>query len=464
MSPEIQMLKDAAQENWGPDSCSRQLTWYGEKDTPQKANPEKEDAKSEASLAPTVTDLGPLWIPDPFEWIKTGDGTFSKKLKGEYAVQYYGKDGAALPMYLEELAEYLAKKGCKARDDVYTFYNNMVWDDGYFQCLLAQAYHHACFDEFVQWTFDFYELAQGEWWFGNENGDQLEDMIDFTHYMLADYRVKKGLDQPVDPIDPTGSPPKETETYDAYDKNKVNAQELDKIPETEETKPVPMDTDADAAPKPEQPPMPDQPVVPSHRVRSKGPGNVKTMDAPKASGWGVAWSPLTRKGYLDFLDYCSGHVPPPVLENDQPLQTSMTSTRTNLHEQNRGQSIKWQLIKPGETAFLKDRFFRHQVIEPKDMTLQQLIDYCKWTDFETQKDVPVDTPANVKATIFAIGSMWLTYGTDEPTEVRSWLDKQCLDLEFENRLNSIVIHYTAFSYLQHIFFTAFVWANVTKCV
>ena len=421
------MLK-AATPQWGPDSCSRQLEhggWY-EGQLGEKEN--KEDA---VSVPSTVKSLGESWIPQPFEWIDNGDGTYKKQLKGKYNVQYYDKAGCALPMYIEDLAWNLHQDKVTSKDDIHKFYAAKVWDEQYFQTLLAQVYHHPLFDEFEKYTISFYELSDGEWWFGDENGDQLEDMVDFTHYMLADFRVRDNT-AAWDNVDPGFAPDPPAADRDKIlepiakpvDKNEANSQELTKL--DGEDKDEMKDDDAN----------PVAPTAPTHRLRSKQPGvPTENTDKENKANWGVTWAPLTRKGFVDFIGYCSGHAPH-VLENDQQqlLQCSIATTSNNPHVQNLARPIKWQPIKPGETSYLLNQFFHAQVEKPepvtelKDMNLTELIAFAKTIDFDSQADVPKDTPMYVRATLCAIGSMWVSFGTDAASEVRHWLSKQCLDI------------------------------------
>ena len=178
------------------------------------------------------------------------------------------------------------------------------------------------------------------------------------------------------------------------------------------------------------------PTAPTHRLRSKQPGvPTENTDKENKANWGVTWAPLTRKGFVDFIGYCSGHAPH-VLENDQQqlLQCCIATTSNNPHVQNLARPIKWQPIKPGETSYLLNQFFHAQVEKPepvtelKDMNLTELIAFAKTIDFDSQADVPKDTPMYVRATLCAIGSMWVSFGTDAASEVRHWLSKQCLDI------------------------------------
>ena len=433
ISPEVEMLKEL--QSWGPDSCSRQQEWYDSQAI--------HDYVEDGSVASTVKSLGDSWVPDPFEWIPKEDGTYEKKLRGKYNVQYYHKDGAALPMYLDNLAELLHKQEISTKDQIRTWYETHVYDDHYFQTLVAQVYHHELFDEFEGFTINYYELSHGEWFFGHPDGDQLEDMIDFTHYMLASKRVMSStvwgstsVEDPTGPGDYTKEEEKETKdetkveeekaeeedvemkdasgtSQSADDKNLANQQELAKISEEKE-----------------------KPSPPLRRQRTKGPGNenghAENTENKKADpGRGVTWSPLTKKGVVDFIGYCKG-VPSHVFGDQQPQHASMPSTRNNLHDQNLGHDLKWQPIKLGEASYLLDSLFGQVTspvdTKPGDMDLQQLIDYTKTIDFDTLQNVPEGTPVYVKSTIWAIGSMWVTYGTDNAAEVRQWLEKQCLDL------------------------------------
>ena len=424
--PEIEMLKDAM-PTWGPDSCSRQSEWY--------EKPEQENQEEAATSIPsTVKSLGESWVPQPFEWIENPDGTYTKQLRGKYKVQYFDKSGCALPMYIEDLVWNLYQDKVESKAAIHKFYNDKIWDEQYFQNLLAQVYHHPLFEDFEKFTISFYELSEGEWWFGDENGDQLEDMVDFTHYLLSDYRVRysdawDGVPPDYVPERPAAGPMEAEAEKEGGAKNDSSGKNMENLKELEK---LGVKDDVDEAPA-----VAPTPTAPAKRVRSKQPpasAEDLTNGKENEANWGVTWSPLTRKGFVDFIGYCSGHVPH-VLENDQQqlLQCSIATTSNNLHVQKSARPIKLHPIKPGETTYLLNQFFRFQVEspepkDPKDMNLSELIAYTKGIDFESQVDLPKETPMYVRATIAAIGSMWVSYLTDIASEVRQWLCKQCLDI------------------------------------
>eukprot|EP00438_Fugacium_kawagutii_P004087 Skav205557 [mRNA] locus=scaffold1543:88500:89213:- [translate_table: standard] len=225
----------------------------------------------------------------------------------------------------------------------------------------VQAFHEFVWEE--------QGLDPSLWHMGMEGGDDFEDMTDFIFYVM-DPIVKKHIARMKDGV---------------------------------------VDTPTSEKTSPDRSPSQSSPTEAPRRVRSKAPPETK------AQACAVDWVPLTKRGYDEFIDSCKGSTQP---QTQVPLSVPMTMP-PQLH-QPRGDLIKWQQIKLGTKSWLES-YFLGQAIE--GMTLQQLIRYTKQIDHVNQGSVPESTPKCVRDTIWAIGDMWHSYGTDRPDEVQWWLEQ-----------------------------------------
>ena len=411
LKEEIALLKESKEKNWGSETAEEPTE----------------------SLASTASLQLPSWVPDMYDWELLEDGSYLKTLKKKYNVTWYGKDGKALPRSLEELGAFLIEKGWTTRSTIWDFFSKQIYDYSYFDFLVGLAANSDFLPEYITYTMEHYQLSDGEWFFGND--DCLEDMVDFAEYMISwGYWTPRdeSMEEKPEGEKPGGEKekvkeekgvPMDEKPVTPVDKNDENLKVLallDKelFPDKKEEEQA--EKKEDDKKEEEKPPS----VL--VRQRGKGPEMVRKTNT-KADPWELKWRPLTKTGYLDFIEYCSGHVPShTTMGVDQSLHGSLTYGDRNLQEPKKESAITWQQIKPGEATYLLETFFCQVPVGPKDMSLQQLIDYTKSIDFESMDGIPADTPLHVQSTIYAIGNMWATYGTDQACEVRMWLNKQCL--------------------------------------
>lgn len=126
----------------------------------------------------------------------------------------------------------------------------------------------------------------------------------------------------------------------------------------------------------------------------------------------ISWTPLTSKGFIDFLENCSGHHPE--VERREPLPE--LQSKNNSKNCERTAPVKWgPCTKQGVASFL--RVFALQA--PENMTLPDLLAYSqKIKDFS---EIPRNTPSFVIETIKNIVELYDTWGVADPKKVDYWL-------------------------------------------
>lgn len=106
------------------------------------------------------------------------EGTSVDK-SGNKQPQYYGKDGALLPLTLDDLVLFLGEKGCTDRDGVSSF----LWDvphEDYFRLLVEDARQHPAVEQFEAYTTPF---TVESWKFLGDDTDEIEDLTELILYL-----------------------------------------------------------------------------------------------------------------------------------------------------------------------------------------------------------------------------------------------------------------------------------------
>eukprot|EP00435_Cladocopium_sp_Y103_P059860 s132_g21.t1 len=156
-------------EMWGPDDASAEWGDPNEHPHPEECDPNAEWC-------------GILDENQPAE----NEGTRVDNVKGgNKQPQYYGKDGALLPLKVDDLVIVLREKGCTDRNGVSSF----LWDiphEDYFQLLVEDARQHPAVEPFEAYTRPFTE----DWWkFLGDETDEIEDMTDLIFYLVSPPRA-----------------------------------------------------------------------------------------------------------------------------------------------------------------------------------------------------------------------------------------------------------------------------------
>ena len=126
------------------------------------------------------------------------------------------------------------------------------------------------------------------------------------------------------------------------------------------------------------------------------------------------WAPVTKTGVLEFHQNCLGQG-----ISSKPIKPKIVRNTCLEKLDYMNNPITWQPIKPGETAYLVKNFFRQA--NPVNMTLEEMIEFCKGIDWGCVDPIPPNIPKAVKSTMEAVNEMWLEYRTDNPEEVQWWL-------------------------------------------
>ena len=313
-------------------------------------------------------------------------------------------EGVILPEKLDDLALLLKDRNYVTSEDVWYFYYNAIKDEEYLEILVDEAQKHPCLAGFEASVRESHGLL--EWSFGCDGeSTYVEDLAEMTHYLQIQHeaevaqkfnkenqfntedfdKVAKGLDFGFGEFDGDGV---KKENEKNHRKEKGTTQKLKDI-KTEKV------------------------TAPLTRVRTKGQPKRKSLSEDEEA-WVVKWAPVTKTGILDFAQNCLGH---PVSSAEKPPLFANTSVE-NLDYMNTS-SISWQPIKPGETTYLLNHFFRQ--VNPKDMALEQFIQYCKDIDWNCVNPFPDGTPKAVRSTMVAVNEMWEEYRTENPDEVQWWL-------------------------------------------
>ena len=304
-------------------------------------------------------------------------------------------EGVMLPEKLDDLALLLKDRNYVTSDDVWYFYYNAIKDEEYLEVLVDEARKHPCLAGFEASVRESHGLL--EWSFGCDGeATYVEDLAEMTHYLQIQH---------------------EAEVAQKFNKeNKFNTEEFDKVAKGLDFGFGELDKNHRKEKGTTQKPKDiktEKVTAPLTRVRTKGQPKRKSLSEDEEA-WVVKWAPVTKTGIVDFAQNCLGH---PVSSAQKPPVFANTSVE-NLDYMNTS-SITWQPIKPGETIYLLNHFFRQ--VNPKDMALGQFIEYCKDIDWNCVNPFPDGTPKAVRSTMVAVNDMWEEYRTDNPDEVQWWL-------------------------------------------
>ena len=335
--------------------------------------------------------------------------TESSETQGDGVVAVGPLKGCHIPRDFDGLMSVLYQHGYKTRSSIWQFFMDCIEEEPYITDMFTRALGHQLVDDFTAYIKDLHEGGVNDWWFGDINGDLIQELGDFVHFLMINPTTSPMTAEEIEMAKEDAR--KEVRDYEAAKKAENNeskewitVKEVEKEGET-------LEQDDDDLPL-----VP--PAVPETRVRKKGPAKRKAEVENPEEAWAVKWAPLTKKGVLDFVSNCSGQFwKPKTIDKSlstQPHTVSLAKTIHNLKD-----SIKWKPIKPGQTLYVLDRIFCQ--VEPKNMTLQQLIRYCKGIDWNCANPVPENTPRCVIDTMGAIWNMWEDYRTDRPDEVQWWL-------------------------------------------
>ena len=96
------------------------------------------------------------------------------------------------PLGLQGLVVAVQEKGLSEMAVIYDFVNSSTVDEEHFNCLMRESFNHPSLQCYQHFSFDQHKLAPGEWTYGQ--GDQLEDLVGFIHFLAThggeDVRVR----------------------------------------------------------------------------------------------------------------------------------------------------------------------------------------------------------------------------------------------------------------------------------
>ena len=132
------------------------------------------------------------------------------------------------------------------------------------------------------------------------------------------------------------------------------------------------------------------------------------------AGSDIRWSPLTRGGFQDFLDHCSGRksaVPPQTLRSNGS-ETKQNSALGTGH-------IKWgPITKEGLASFTLN--FAQVELAPEKMNFAELVEYS--ISLEDVVLIPEDTPTQIKASVRYIKELYDVWGIADYEDMEWYLD------------------------------------------
>ena len=363
--------------------------------------------------------------------------------------------GCPLPRYVDSLPSFMYGMDLKTRDAIFTYFMECVELESYVAAIMGQIKAHKMLKFFEAYINEKYEMFG---WTINTDEDHeefLHSISDFVHFLMLqpttspmtlaeifDQKHPEKMEEQMETEEEQDGEEKAKEEEKAKQDHeekqdcKEKAKEEEKARQVceEEAKLEKAKKDQENAKKKEKAKQgaaektskegvnkADKDKVPHVRHREKGPAKTTQTQDVGYEAWTVTWGPVTKKGVVDFVSNCSGQPISTWEPNTFKPDTITTSGKSIGNTVNH--SIRWQPIKPGETVYILGRFFCQ--VEPKNMTLQQLIRYCKGIDWNLLHPIPATTPSFVRDTINAICSMWDEYKTDRPDEIQWWLSQWC---------------------------------------
>ena len=146
------------------------------------------------------------------------------------------------------------------------------------------------------------------------------------------------------------------------------------------------------------------------KVETKGEKKEKLEEAD------ISWTPLTSKGFIDFLENCTGHHAE--VERREPLPE--LQSKNNSKNCERTAPVKWgPCTKQGVASFQRVFALQAAPEKPENMELPDLLAYSiKIKDFS---EIPSNTPTFVVDTIKNIVELYDTWGVADPKKLDYWL-------------------------------------------
>ena len=293
-----------------------------------------------------------------------------------------------LPKDVDSLPSFFYGKGLMQRDDMWNYFTHCVDSDHYLAAIMEQIKAHKMLKPFEGFINETYQMLGWEIHADKEPEEFTHTISDFVHYLMIQ-RMTSPLT--LDQIFALKHPEKNNEDDEAQEswedeeaqeswedengmeedtaeqsrdeQHDLGVKEKKKRKEYHEMKAGVKKAKTDLEEKDEEKTEPgsSKDMVPV-RHRKKGPAKVGEGD----EAWTVTWGPVTKKGVVDFVSNCSGQPVSTWEPNTFKPDTINTSGKSI---GNTNHSIRWQLIKPGETSYVLGRFFCQ--FERKNMTRSQ---------------------------------------------------------------------------------------------
>ena len=296
-----------------------------------------------------------------------------------------------LPKDVDSLPSFFYGKGLMQRDDMWNYFTYCVDSDHYLAVIMEQIKAHKMLKPFEGFINQTYEMVGWDIHRDQEHEEFTHTISDFVHYLMMqpmtspltldqifalkhpenmeeqknneDEEAQESWEEAQESWEDENGMEEDTAEQSRDEQHDLGVKEKEKRKEYHEMKAGVKKAKTDLEEKDDEKTKPgsSKDKVPV-RHRKKGPAKVGEGD----EAWTVTWGPVTKKGVVDFVSNCSGQPVSTWEPNTFKPDTINTSGKSI---GNTNHSIRWQLIKPGETSYVLGRFFCQ--FERKNMTRSQ---------------------------------------------------------------------------------------------